>query len=253
VDGPDVQRGLVQLLARHSDLHASNQYRALQQFFRWLAGEEQLPHPMARLRAEGDPEAGAGVHQRRTIGPGEDLPGPHVRQRRDAAVIAVLKATGIRAELAGIGYDARDPRRSDVDLWQREITVRGKGGKPQVVRIGHEAAPRPGPLHPGPGLACACTPAAAVAGAGNRGPTTANGIYQMIGRRAAGAGWTCSCTGSASVQPHLAELGRLGRGPDGARPLGFPADAPPLRRFGASARSARARRTTAPSRQGECG
>ena len=51
MDGPDVQRGLVQLLARHSDLHASNQYRALQQFFRWLAGEEQLPHPMARLRA----------------------------------------------------------------------------------------------------------------------------------------------------------------------------------------------------------
>jgi hypothetical protein len=87
---------------------------------------------MARLRAEGDPEAGAGVHQRRTIGPGEDLPEPHVRQRRDAAVIAVLKATGIRAELAGIGYDAGDPRRSDVDLWQREITVRGKGGKPQV-------------------------------------------------------------------------------------------------------------------------
>ena len=47
-------------------------------------------------------------------------------------MIAVLKATGIRAELAGIGYDAGDPRRSDVDLWQREITVRGKGGKPQV-------------------------------------------------------------------------------------------------------------------------
>jgi site-specific recombinase XerC len=163
VDGPDVQRGLVQLLARHSDLHASNQYRALQQFFRWLAGEEQLPHPMARLRAEGDPEAGAGVHQRRTIGPGEDLPGPHVRQRRDAAVIAVLKATGIRAELAGIGYDAGDPRRSDVDLWQREITVRGKGGKPQVVRIGHEAAPRPGPLHPGPGLPRRCSAASAPA------------------------------------------------------------------------------------------
>src|SRR5580692_9865504 len=62
-------------------------------------------------------------------------------QRRDAAIIAVLTATGIRAgELAGIRYDAGDPRRSDVDLWRREITVRGKGGRPRVVRIGHEAA-----------------------------------------------------------------------------------------------------------------
>jgi site-specific recombinase XerD len=61
-------------------------------------------------------------------------------QRRDAAIIAVLTATGIRAgELAGIRY-AADPRRSDVDLWRREITARGKGGRARVVRIGHEAA-----------------------------------------------------------------------------------------------------------------
>ena len=58
-------------------------------------------------------------------------------QRRDAAIIAVLTATGIRAgELAGIRYDACDPRRSDVDLWRREITMRGKGGRARVVRIG---------------------------------------------------------------------------------------------------------------------
>jgi site-specific recombinase XerC len=41
-------------------------------------------------------------------------------------VIAVFRATGIRlSELAGIRYDAGDPQRSDVDLWQREITVHG--------------------------------------------------------------------------------------------------------------------------------
>jgi hypothetical protein len=34
---------LVWLLGRYSDAYASNQYRALQKFFRWLAGEEQLP------------------------------------------------------------------------------------------------------------------------------------------------------------------------------------------------------------------
>jgi integrase len=46
-----VQRWLVHLLTRYSDAYASNQFRALQQFFRWLAEEEQLPDPMARLRA----------------------------------------------------------------------------------------------------------------------------------------------------------------------------------------------------------
>ena len=51
-------------------------------------------------------------------------------QRRDAAVVAVFKATGIRlSELAGICYDAEDARRSDLDLWNREITIRGEGGK----------------------------------------------------------------------------------------------------------------------------
>ena len=61
-------------------------------------------------------------------------------QHRDTAIIAVLKATGIRlSELTGPRYDLGDPRCSDIDLWQREITVRGKGGKNRIVRIGHQA------------------------------------------------------------------------------------------------------------------
>jgi site-specific recombinase XerC len=61
--------------------------------------------------------------------------------RRDTAIIAVLKATGIRlAELAGLRYNPGDPRHSVIYLWQREITVRGKGGKDRIVRIGHQAA-----------------------------------------------------------------------------------------------------------------
>ena len=35
VSGPDVQWWMVWLLARYSDSYASNQYRALQQFFKW--------------------------------------------------------------------------------------------------------------------------------------------------------------------------------------------------------------------------
>jgi integrase len=62
-------------------------------------------------------------------------------QRRDAAIIAVFRATRIRlAELAAIRYDPDDTQRSAIDLWQREITVRGKAGNARIVRIGHQAA-----------------------------------------------------------------------------------------------------------------
>jgi integrase len=50
VSGPDIQWWMVWLLSRYSDSYASNQYRALQQFFKWWAEEEELPSPMARLR-----------------------------------------------------------------------------------------------------------------------------------------------------------------------------------------------------------
>ena len=54
-------------------------------------------------------------------------------QRRDTAIIAVFTATGIRlSELADLRCD-------DINLWQREITVRGKGGKDRIVKIGHQA------------------------------------------------------------------------------------------------------------------
>jgi len=51
VSGHDVQRWLVHLLTPGSDAYASNQFRAPQHFFRWLAEEEQLPDLMTRLRA----------------------------------------------------------------------------------------------------------------------------------------------------------------------------------------------------------
>jgi hypothetical protein len=67
---------------------------------------------------------------------------------RSGAIIAVFRAAGIRlAELAGLPDDPGDPRRSDIDIGQRGITVRGKG---RIVRIGHQAARRPGLVHPRP-------------------------------------------------------------------------------------------------------
>ena len=123
------------LLERYSSAYASNQYRALQQFFKWLAAEDELPDPMAGLQPP---------HVSQKLVPvftGQDLArleqacaGRSFAQRRDTAIIAVFTATGIRlSELAYL-------RCSDVDLWQREITVRGKGGKDRIVKIGHQAA-----------------------------------------------------------------------------------------------------------------
>jgi len=58
VSGPDIQRWMVWLLGRYSSSYASNQYRALQQFFKWWAEEEDLPGPVAGLHPPG---VGAGA------------------------------------------------------------------------------------------------------------------------------------------------------------------------------------------------
>jgi site-specific recombinase XerD len=142
VTSRDIQQWMTWLLDRYSTAYASNQYRALQQFFKWLAAEDELPDPMQGLQ----PPHVAG--QLVPVFTPEELTrlehacaGRSFAQRRDTAIMAVLRATGIRlAELAGLRYNPGDPRHSDIDLRQREIAVRGKGGKPRIVKIGHQTA-----------------------------------------------------------------------------------------------------------------
>jgi site-specific recombinase XerD len=43
VDRQDIQQWMAWLLDRYGSAYASNQYRALQQFFKWLAAEDELP------------------------------------------------------------------------------------------------------------------------------------------------------------------------------------------------------------------
>jgi phage-related protein len=53
VRAKQVQEWTVTLLGRYSDSYANNQFRALQQFFKWHATEdpdEQRPNPMASLK-----------------------------------------------------------------------------------------------------------------------------------------------------------------------------------------------------------
>jgi integrase/recombinase XerD len=163
-------------------------------------------------------------------------------QRRDTAIIAVFKATGVRlSELAGLRYDPGDPRHSDIELWQREITVRGKGSKAWIVRIGHQAARsldryiRARSRH-----AQAWRPQLWL-GAGNREPLTAAGIYQLIARR----GRQCSVdTFPHRFRHHFSHTSLDRGGPEGdVIELNGWTSPQMLTRYGASARSARARRT----------
>jgi integrase len=83
----------------------------------WLAEEEQIADPMARLRAPKVSEKLVPVFT------SEELSA--LQETCQGRTFAQRRHTGL-GELAGIRYDARDPRRSDLDLWSREITVRGK-------------------------------------------------------------------------------------------------------------------------------
>ena len=242
-DARDVEEWMAWLLGRYSDAYASNQYRALQQFSRWLSVEDDIPDPMAGLR----PPKVAGklvpVFADAELARLERAcAGRGFAERRDAAIIAVLRASGIRlSELAGIRYDPRDPRQGDLDVWQREITVRGKGGKPRIVKVGYGTAQaldrylRARASHP------QCWRPQLWLGNGDRGPLTASGIYQAVVRR----GRKCG----VDVWPHrfrhhFSHTWLERGGPEGdLMELNGWSSPQMLSWHGASARSARARRT----------
>jgi site-specific recombinase XerD len=243
VSSHDLQRWLVQLLTRYSDAYASNQFRALQQFFRWLAIEEKLPNPMTGLRPPKVTGKLVPVFTSEELSALEKTcQGRSFAQRRDTAIIAVLTATGIRAgELAGICYHPNDLRHSDIDLWRREITVRGKGGRARVVRIGPQATRALDRYLRARSRHTQAWRPQLWLGTNNRGPMTANGIYQMIARR----GRQCGVTAWPHRFRHHFSHTWLDRGGTEGDLMELNGWTSPqmLRRYGASARSARARRT----------
>jgi hypothetical protein len=79
---------MVWLLKRYSAAYASNQFRALQQFFKWLAAEE-VPDPMAGLRPPQVSERPVPVFADGDLATLERAYGGRsFQQRRDAAIIA---------------------------------------------------------------------------------------------------------------------------------------------------------------------
>ena len=129
----------------------------------------------------------------------------------------------------------------DLDLWNRDITVHGKGRKTRTVKIGYDAARALGRyLRVRARHAQARRPQLWL-GTGTRGPMTASGIYQVIARR----GRQCG----VEVFPHRFRhhfshtwLDRGGAEGDLMELNGWTSPQM-LRRYRASARAARARRS----------
>ena len=117
----DVQEWMGHMLDRYSPAYASNQYRGLQQFFRWLAAEEEIPDPMAGLRPPKVPAKLVPVFTAGELAALEQAcAGRGFAQRRDAAVIAVFRsgcrswpgsgtAPGIRGRVMWTCWRGRSP------------------------------------------------------------------------------------------------------------------------------------------------
>jgi len=235
----DVQRWIATLIGRYSDTYANNQHRALQQFFKWYATEDPAdprPNPMAGLRPPKVDDKVVPVFTAAELAALlATCKGGGYEARRDHAILSLFRDTGMRlSELAGLELP-------DLDLRTREGIVTGKASKQRLVRFGHESARaldryyRERQRH-----ALARLPRVWL-GIKNRGPMTASGIYQMVSRRGAQAG--------VVVHPHKFRhhfshtwLDRGGAEGDLMELNGWTSPQM-LRRYGASAASARARRS----------
>ena len=164
-DARDIQQWMVHLLDRYSSAYASIQFRALRQFFKWRAAEERVPRPDDPAPGtQGRRDGGPGIHQRRTIGTAEGLPGPVVRRaprRRDHRGVHRDRHPPVRA-----GRDPLPPRRPRP---QRPGPARPPDPDPRQGRDGPDrqdrppGGPQPRPLPAGPRPAPAGLAAAAVA------------------------------------------------------------------------------------------
>jgi site-specific recombinase XerD len=243
VEREDLQRWTVWLLGEYSTAYASNQFRAVRWFLRWLALEEDRPDPTSGLRAPtARPRLVPVFTSEELSALRRACQGRSFGARRDAAIIEVLLATGVRrSELAGIRCDPGDPGRGDLNLAGREIRVRGKAGRERIVKISYEAARsvdrylRVRAKH-----ALAARPELWL-GISGRGPVTPDGIYQIVANAGKKAG--------VAVYPHRFRhhfshtwLDRGGAGGDLMELNGW-SSPQMLQWYGGSARGTRARRS----------
>jgi len=114
----------------------SQRYRSLQQFFRWLADEGEIPRsPMTTMRPPHVPEEPPPVLSeddlRRLL---KACEGTEFADRRDAAIIRLFLDSGTRrGELSGLKIE-------DIDFENNVAIVVGKGRRPRAAAFGRKTA-----------------------------------------------------------------------------------------------------------------
>ncbi|MFN2636808.1 MAG: tyrosine-type recombinase/integrase [Gemmatimonadaceae bacterium] len=178
VDKRHIQAWITYLLDEYKPGYASNQYRAIQQFFRWWGEEEDVPSPMLGMKPPIVPEQPVDVLRADQLGRLlKNCQGRDFISRRDLAILYVFMDSGIRRDEGGKILV------TDLDLDMREIRVLGKGRRNRVVTIGRKATValdrylRVRAKAPQSDL-----PELWLAEKG-RGVLTSSGIYQMLRRR----------------------------------------------------------------------
>jgi site-specific recombinase XerD len=130
------------VLSRQSASTAANRYRSLQQLFRWLVDDSEIPSsPMAKMRppkvAEQPVPVFADDELRRLLA---TCSGTSFEDIRDRALLRIFIDTGARvSELMGLRYDLNDPDGVDVDLDTNLLIVTRKGRRLGQLRIGDKA------------------------------------------------------------------------------------------------------------------
>jgi site-specific recombinase XerD len=163
---------------------ARARFRSLQQFWRWAAGEGEVPEsPMRNMQPPAVPDVAVPVlreEELRALVRACEPRSPTFYDRRDAAILRVFVDSGCRlAEVAGM-------RMEDVDLEHGLIQVLGKRRRPRTVAVSARTvraidrylrARREHRDWDQPAL-----------WVGRQGPMTTFGVAEVVGRRAKLAG-----------------------------------------------------------------
>lgn len=170
-------------LDRLAPATVAKQYRSLQQLWKWLAEDGEIPRsPMERMSPPAVPEQPVPVLTDDELGRLlAAAKGTDFEHRRDTAILRVLIETGVRlGEVAGLAL-------SDVDWEQDVLRVVGKGGRGRAAPFGAKTADalrrylRARAKHP------KATKTEAL-WLGRQGAMTSSGLAQMLERRGAEAG-----------------------------------------------------------------
>jgi site-specific recombinase XerD len=127
-----IEAFLGDMLERLSAATAAKNYRSLQQLFKWLLDDGEIPRsPMERMKAPTVPEQPVAIltddELRRLL---DACKGTDFEARRDTAVLRLLIETGVRlGEISGLSVD-------DLDFDQDVVRVLGKGRRERAVPVG---------------------------------------------------------------------------------------------------------------------